>query len=260
MFREAVKSFVNRWTFLLKFISIRWDLSRAHHGANYAPHWGKTLPSSLTPCGSWGFQSSWWKQAYSLPCVSTRRCSLWPSHVDLSPALQFPHTCTEPSPRALVSSLRSLCAALSLVLYPVTFSCLHVPGLPALSPYSEVYLRSPSLGRKLGWERDHCTCTHLSGAPRFAAWCKVSLNCCFVCFIHDLVVSRERVSPVSVIPSWPEGGIPEVWLQQAPPGTRWLHWTHQSWAWPAFHLAYFDCCVMSDFRKLEFITCAMRKM
>lgn len=30
--------------------------------------------------------------------------------------------------------------------------------------------------------------------------------------------------------------------------------------WPEFHLAYFYCCVMSDFWKLEIISCAMRRM
>lgn len=50
-------------------------------------------------------------------------------------------------------------------------------------------------------------------------------------------------------------------LGQAPPGASWQQ-VHIRWlsARPAFHLAYFYCCVMSGFWKLEVTSCAMRRM
>lgn len=50
-------------------------------------------------------------------------------------------------------------------------------------------------------------------------------------------------------------------LPQALPGANRLHLdTLKLSARPTFQLAYFYCSVMSDFWKLEFISCAMRRM
>lgn len=225
---------------------VRWDLSRAHCGANYALTLRQdpfNLSKSLRILG------------FSIWLVET---GLFPALCE--PELMFPLILSGSSfsslivslhmhwasLRALVSSLHSFCVALSLALYPVTSSCCGVPRRPALSPHSGADLGSPSPGRKLGWQRAHCTCFYLQKHCALLPGVRCLSNCCFICFTHDLVASGERVAPIySVLTRsrrpWGVIAAGSTWHQIAALDMPKLT------VWPEFHLAYFYCCVMSDF-------------
>lgn len=184
-----------------------------------------------------------------------------PSKEFLSPGLWFLHTCAEPS-RGPYSTLLSLCHALR----PSAPPCdLQLPGSSwILSSVSALRCLPgiPFPGRKLGRQRVHYTGYHLLGARGFSAQCRVSLKLLFYMFYPGLGYFRQETnSNFCYCPLTRKVGEPEVGLPQALPGANRLYLdTLKLSARPTFQLAYFYCSVMSDFWKLEFISCAMRRM